>query len=200
MILIKRLKIMDNKNYSFSDLVGEMFGITDKQFVDCACANKKIIISKFKKLPKTCFYVFDNADVSKIPDKAKLKFVQAYIYFRNEYHETAPTMAGIQHAQTIIFDNDCAGDIEKPALKALSKINYYDKLWQEAFDECGKYGFNNLYDEKIRTSQSEKMKCAIFVEHCLRHPEKLVVLKKLNKLRLKIRQQLNLDSNTWIGF
>ena len=189
---------MDNKNYSFSDLV-----TTSKQFIDCACTNtknQKIIISKFKKLPKTGFYVFDNADVSKIPDKAKMKFVQAYIYFRNEYRETAPTMAGIQHAQTIIFDNDYAENTEKPALKALSKINYYDNLWQEALDECCKHGFDNLYNGKILTIQSEKMKCAIFVEHCLRHPEKLVVLKKLNKLRLKIRQQFNLDSNIWLGF
>ena len=194
---------MNNKNYSFSDLVGEIFGVTDKQFVDCVCTNakkQKIIISKLKKLPKTGFYIFDNADVSKIPDKAKLKFVQAYIYFRNEYTESAPTLASICRAQTIIFDNDCAKDTEKPALKALSKINYYDKLWQEAFDECRRYAFNNLYDERVRTTQSEKMKCTIFVEFCLRHPEKLVVLKKLNKLRLKTRQQLNIDSNTWLGF
>lgn len=194
---------MDNKNYSFSDLVNEIFGTIGKRFVNCACTNtknQKIIISKFKKLPKTGFYVFDNADVSKIPDKAKLKFVQLYIYFRNEYRETTPTMAGIYRAQTIIFDNDCARDTEKPALKALSKINYYGNLWKEAFDECCRYGFGNLYDGKIRTIQSEKMKHAIFVEFCLRHPEKLMVLKKLNKLRLKIKQQLNLDSTTWLGF
>ena len=189
---------MDNEKYSFSDLISEIFDTTD-----CACTNtknQKIIISKLKKLPKTSFYIFDNADVSKIPDKAKLKFVQMYIYFRNEYRETAPTMAGIYRAQTIIFDNDCAKDTEKPALKALSKINYYDNLWQEALDECCKYGFVNLYDGKIRTIQSEQMKHAIFVEYCLRHPEKLVVLKKLNKLRLKIRRQLNINSDKWLGF
>lgn len=155
-----------------------------------------------EKLPQTGFYLFDNVNMFVVDKEARYKLVKIYYRFRQLHKYSIPTKNSLEKAKNLFnfgnYDLDTDGTIsvvERNALHALDKLDFYQNLCQEALAE---YFLALKRNDDLADCRAPKQ--VIFLDFCLRFPEKLTAIKHVGKLRTKTRQRLNVDSKTWIGF
>lgn len=155
-----------------------------------------------ERLPTIGFYLFDNVNMFAMDKEARRKLVEIYYRFRRTHEYSLPTKFSLEKADNLFHFGKCNPDtdgdisvVEKNALHALDKLDFYQNLCQEALTE---YFLSIKRDDVLAKIGVSKQ--VIFLDHCLRFPEKLIAIKHVGKLRLETRQRLNVDSNTWVGF
>ena len=155
-----------------------------------------------EKLPLTGFYLFDNVNMFVVDKEARYKLVKIYYRFRQLHKYSVPTKDSLKKAENLFNFGKCNPNtnskisvLEKNALRALNKLDFYKNLCQEALTE---YFLAVKRDADLANIGVPKQ--VIFIDFCLRFPEKLTAIKHVAKLRLKTRQRLNVGSNTWLGF
>lgn len=155
-----------------------------------------------EKLPPTGFYLFDNVNMFVVDKSVRYKLVKFYYEYRQTHEYSTPTPDSLERALNLLqwgrCEPDDEGDIsllEDTALRALDKLDYYQNLQQEAMNE---YYLARIRDERLLDCRATNK--SIFLDMCLRCPEKLLAIKRLGKLRNKTRKRLNLGPTDWLGF
>ena len=155
-----------------------------------------------EKLPPTGFYLFDNVNMFVVDKSVRYKLVKIYYEYRQSHEYSTPTPDSLERALNLLqwgrCEPDNEGDIsvlEGMALRALDKLDYYQNLQQESMNE---YLLARVRDETLLDCVATKK--SIFLDMCLRCPEKLLAIKNFGKLRNKTRKRLGLGPTDWVGF
>ncbi len=155
-----------------------------------------------EKLPPTGFYLFDSVNMLVVDKSVRYKLVEIYYEYRQTHEYSTPTSDSLERAFNLLQWGRCEPEdegeislLESIALRALDKLDYYQNLQQEAMNE---YYLARVRDEKLLDCVVTKK--SIFLDICLRCPEKLLAIKRVGKLRNKTRKRLNLGPTDWLGF
>ena len=158
-----------------------------------------------KQLEKTGFYIFDNADLSIIPDFAKPKFMKIYTWFKENYVQTVWTSESLKQAEEILYcavnDDPITEDFfskeQIQALQIVDKITEYKELEHEGIKEFCHNG-GDWYPKGYMAKQ--RLRYSVFMDFVLRNPVKIQAITKLAKLREEVQERIGFEHGEWVGF
>lgn len=154
---------------------------------------------------KTGFYIFDNADLSIIPDFAKPKFMKIYTWFKENHVPTVWSSESLNRAGEILYcavnDDPITEEFfskeEIQALQMVDKITEYKELEHEAVKEFCHNG-GDWYPKGYMAKQ--RLRYSVFMDFLLRNPIKIQVINKLSVLREKVQERIGFEHGEWVGF
>lgn len=217
-------KEAEEKSYTFNDMFVELL---DKQLVQLndtfgmCCITEGIIldelpmtqeqenefVQKMDNFPATneTLYLFRNANFRIIPDFAKKELVELFLQYKNTFQASAPTTESLSRAKeslgmlynVSIESADFALKTSGEENRLIHDISGYDldMLMLDAKREYQDTEFNRLYK-----NASPLDTAVIIVEYLSRHPELRHMLECAKALRQKIRNELKLGDNAFVGF
>jgi len=216
--------LKDKGTYTFNDmyveLMDQQLALINDKFGVCCCVEgvildsspmtpeeENIFLHKMDKLPvtdETC-YLFRNCIFHIIPDFAKRELVNLFLEYKNSFRSSAPTTESLARAKESlgVLDNvsiesaDLVLKTDGEENHLIHDISGYDldMLMLDAKREYRGTEFNQFY-EKATTLDT----AVIIVEFLSRHPELTHILECAKALRQKIRNELKLDDNAFVGF
>jgi len=162
-------------------------------------------MSNIKKIDRTGFYIFDDAELSAIPDFARNEFINIYNWFKENHVQTVWNTQSLEHAENVIYcavnDDPITEDFfskeEIQALEILNHIEDYELLNQEAIKEYCRNG-GDLYPKGFLAKQRRRL--SVFMDFLLRNPIKIQAMTKINKLREEVQERIGFEHGEWVGF
>lgn len=168
---------------------------------------ENIFLEKMDGLPvteETC-YLFRNCNFRIIPDFAKKELVNLFLEYKNTFRSSAPTVESLAQAkESLGMLHNVSIETADLVLKTGGKENHLmheisgydlDMLMLDAKREYQDTEFNQLYE-----NASPLDTAVIIVEFLSRHPELTHILEGVKALRQKIRNELKLGDNAYVGF
>lgn len=217
-------KITEVDTYTFTDMyvelldqqlteMNEKFGVcchTECVVLDqylMTAEEENIFLQKMDKLPVSdkTFYPFRTCIFRVIPDFAKRKFVNLFLEYKNTFQASAPTTESLARAkETVGMLDDTSVKLTDLVLKTgtgenplTNDISGYDldMLFLDAKQEYQGTEFNEFCENATTLDMA-----VIITDFIYRHPELAHILEAVKALRQKIRNELKLGDNDFVGF
>lgn len=216
--------VKENDTYTFSDMyvelldqqlteMNEKFGVCcriDGVILDSdpmTAEEENIFLQKMDKLPVSdkTFYPFRTCIFRVIPDFAKKELVTLFLEYKNTFQASAPTTESLARAkETVGMLDDTpvkltdlvlkTGTGENPLTNDISGYDL-DMLFLDAKQEHQGTEFNEFCENATTLDMA-----VIITDFIYRHPELVYILEGVKALRQKIRNELKLGDNDFVGF